>query len=71
MLLMGMIRWFLSRENARRDNEVNDDTYDNVYIEKVVDAVKVKVLFVKVEEYQEEEGEESRFGPILYYFLPL
>ncbi|ETW84170.1 major facilitator superfamily [Heterobasidion irregulare TC 32-1] len=47
MLLMYSIRLLLSRENKRRDNEPHDDTYEDVYVEKVMEdgsRVEVKVL---------------------------
>jgi len=47
MLLLVLMRWYLARENKRRDNEVADDSYDNVYIEKVVDGAKVKIKIAK------------------------
>lgn len=33
--LLLTIRFVLNRENKRRDNEPSDDTYDDVYIERV------------------------------------
>lgn len=47
MSLMYSIRLLLSRENKRRDNEPHDDTYEDVYVEKVMEdgsRVEVKVL---------------------------
>jgi len=35
MSLLLIIRYILSSENKRRDNEPIDDTYDDVYIEKL------------------------------------
>ena len=35
MSLLLTIRYVLSSENKRRDNEPIDDSYDDVYIEKV------------------------------------
>ena len=35
MSLFLTIRYVLSSENKRRDNEPIDDTYDDVYIEKL------------------------------------
>ena len=35
MSLLLTIRYVLSSENKRRDNEPVDDTYDDVYIEKL------------------------------------
>ncbi|KAF8073573.1 MFS general substrate transporter [Lyophyllum atratum] len=43
MALMLIIRWHLSRENKRRDNEPVDHSYDDVYIEKTVDGVTKKL----------------------------
>ena len=40
------IRLLLSRENKRRDLEPRDTTYDDIYIERVIDG---KVMQVKVE----------------------
>lgn len=55
MVIMLITRWYLARENAKRDAEKYDSTYDNVYLdldsgssgEKVTEAVKVdKVRFL-------------------------
>jgi len=35
MSLLLTIRYVLSSENKRRDNEPVDDTYDDVYIERI------------------------------------
>jgi hypothetical protein len=44
-----MIRYILSTENKRRDREPRDDTYDNVYVTKVLpDGRKVEVKVDKV-----------------------
>ncbi|KAG5654320.1 hypothetical protein H0H81_004739 [Sphagnurus paluster] len=44
IVLMLTIRWYLARENKRRDNEpVRDDNYDNVYVEQMVDGVMQKI----------------------------
>lgn len=49
MGLLLAIRYLLSSENKRRDNEPVDDTYDDVYIEKVgLDGVVEKVKVDKV-----------------------
>lgn len=37
MILLLALRWVLNEDNKRRDSEPIDDTYDNVYIEKVSD----------------------------------
>ncbi|KAI5900471.1 MFS general substrate transporter [Schizophyllum commune H4-8] len=46
IVIMLSIRLLLSRENKRRDLEPRDTTYDDVYIERVIDG---KVMQVKVE----------------------
>lgn len=43
MVLMLTIRWYLSRENKRRDAEPADHSYDNIYMERTVDGVTEKV----------------------------
>ena len=49
MSLMYSIRLLLSRENKRRDNEPHDDTYEDVYVEKVLeDGSRVEVKVLKV-----------------------
>ena len=46
---MYSIRLLLSRENKRRDNEPHDDTYEDVYVEKVMeDGSRVEVKVLKV-----------------------
>jgi MFS transporter, ACS family, allantoate permease len=32
---MLILRWMMKRDNARRDREMHDSTYDDVYIERV------------------------------------
>lgn len=54
MVILLAIRWLLVTENKRRDAEPGDDTYDNVYIERMTkDGVmeKVKVDKVRLAEY--------------------
>ena len=46
IVIMLSIRLLLSRENKRRDLEPRDTTYDDIYIERVIDG---KVMQVKVE----------------------
>ena len=54
MTLLLAIRYILSSENRRRDNEPIDDTYDDVYIEKVcndgqMERIKVDKVSFEVE----------------------
>ena len=49
LVLLLIIRWYLARENKRRDDEpVTDDPYDNNYIERTVDDVIEKIKVPKV-----------------------
>ena len=51
MTILLIIRFVLSTENKRRDREQLDDSYDDVYLEKVGkdgQAEKVKVDKVKI-----------------------
>lgn len=42
MVLILILRWYLARQNSKRDNETHDSTYDDVYIENEGEkAVKV------------------------------
>ena len=52
-LTLLLTRWYLANENAKRDREQHDKTYDDVYIselgdgaEKKVDKVRASRLFV-------------------------
>lgn len=49
MVLILVLRWYLARQNAKRETESHDATYDEVYIEKDGEkAVKVdKVSFFR------------------------
>lgn len=49
MVLLLLIRWELSAENKRRDQEPPSDKYDNVYVERLSpDGVPEKVKVDKV-----------------------
>ena len=50
VVLLLTIRWYLARENKRRDDEpvLTDDPYGNVYIEKMVDGVVERAKVPKV-----------------------
>lgn len=49
IVLLFIIRWLLVAENKRRDAEPVDDTYDDVYIERMMnDGVMEKVKVDKV-----------------------
>jgi MFS transporter, ACS family, allantoate permease len=49
--IMFLLRWMLKRENARRDAEPRDTTYDNIYIRRTDDegkTIEVKVAKVYI-----------------------
>ncbi|THV06911.1 MFS general substrate transporter [Dendrothele bispora CBS 962.96] len=60
MITLLTIRFYLSRENKRRDAEPPDDTYDNVYVERVgpdgsVELFKVDKEFLDLTDVQNRE----------------
>ena len=49
LVFLLIIRWYLARENKRRDDEpITDDLYDNVYVERTVDGVVERIKIAKV-----------------------
>ncbi|RDB14729.1 Thiamine pathway transporter THI73 [Hypsizygus marmoreus] len=59
IVLMLTIRWYLSRENKRRDEQPADHSHDNVYIERtlngVVEKVKVDKEFLDLTDIQNRD----------------
>jgi len=60
MALLLTIRYVLSSENKRRDNEPIDDSYDDVYIEKVgkdgqAERIKVDKEFLDLTDIQNRD----------------
>ena len=50
LVILLIIRWYLVRENKRRDDEpIRDDPYDNIYVERTIDGVVEKLKVAKVE----------------------
>ncbi|THV06909.1 MFS general substrate transporter [Dendrothele bispora CBS 962.96] len=60
MITLLTIRLYLSRENKRRDAEPPDDTFDNVYVERIgpdgsVESIKVDKEFLDLTDIQNRE----------------
>jgi len=60
IVILLAIRWHLAAENKRRDAEPVDDTYDNVYIERmtkdgVIEKVKVDKEFLDLTDMQNRD----------------
>ncbi|KAJ7339790.1 MFS general substrate transporter [Mycena albidolilacea] len=60
MVLLLLIRWELSAENKRRDQEPSSDKYDNVYVERlspdgVTEKVKVDKEFLDLTDIQNRD----------------
>jgi hypothetical protein len=72
MSLLLTIRYHLSSENKRRDNEPVDDTYDDVYIEKLgKDGQKERIKVDKVGFEDRAESQEVLTQDFFQEFLDL